>query len=47
VRDSNRELDSNGIDERDSQLEKHDDPRISRVFIISRCNDLEKLRINR
>jgi hypothetical protein len=42
----NREFDSNEIDEKDLQHEKHDEPRISISQEISICDELEKLRIN-
>jgi hypothetical protein len=43
---SNREFHSKEIDERNSQLDKHDDPRISMSSAISICEDVEKLRGN-
>jgi hypothetical protein len=42
----NRELDSNEIDVSDLHFEKHDEPRTSMSNGISRCDDVEKLRIN-
>jgi hypothetical protein len=37
----NREFDSNEIDVSDLHSEKHDEPRISILYGISRCDDLE------
>jgi hypothetical protein len=42
----NCELDSNEIDESDSQNEKHDEPRISIFDAILTFDGAEKLRIN-